>query len=90
MKVQYCTYQVCPLFVSLIVFVIGHALISCLKKVVLCNSVVVSPRVDQDVYLINLSNRCQLKTTTDGGLGSSLPQPHQSAAIKIISVSKYH
>ena len=78
MRVQYCTSEVCPGFSVLTDFVIGHVLISCLKKVVLCNSVVVSPRVDQDVYLINLSNRCQLKTTADGGLGNTFPQPHQS------------
>ena len=46
MKVQYCTYQVCPLLVSLIVFVIDHDLIPCLRKVDSCNLVVVIMRVD--------------------------------------------
>ena len=81
MRVQYCTYEVCPLLALLIDFVTGHEISRCFRKVDICIGTVVSGRVGQYDKLTNLSKRCQLKTTKDGGLRNILSKPHQSIPI---------
>ena len=81
MRVQYCTSEVCPLLTLLIDFVTDHELSHCLRKVDICRRTVGIGRVGKYDKLINLSDRCQLKTTTDGGLGNILSKPHQSLLI---------
>ena len=78
MRVQYCTSEVCPLLALLIDFVTDHEMSRCLRKVDICRRTVGLGRVGKYDKLINLSDRCQLKTTTDGGLGNILSKPHQS------------
>ena len=81
MKVQHYTLEVCPLACGLINFVYGHGLRHCLRKVDICNAVVVLNRSWSQWIIDQSSFCCQLKTTTDGGLRIPFLQPCQSVGI---------
>ena len=78
MGVQYCTSLVCPLLVLVSDLFTGHDLTICFSKVVYVQRYCSRGGIYRNEKLINFLNRCRQQTTKDGGLGSSLPQPHQS------------
>ena len=81
MKVQYCTSKVCPLLALVSDLFTGHGLIRCFEKVVYLQEYCSITRNLSKWIIDKFLNRCQKPTTRDGGIGSALPQPHQSMDI---------